>query len=148
MLSTADPLDALYRDVVLEHYRKPRNRKPLNHPSASALVQNPLCGDQVRVEIRLERARLSEVSVRARGCSITVAAGSVMTELVRGCDAQEVRGLMTALQQIVYGEPAPSALDERLRAFARVAQLPARERCALLPWEGLVQALESDSSAA
>ena len=85
MLSTADPLDALYRDVVLEHYRKPRNRKPLNHPSASALVQNPLCGDQVRVEIRLERDRLSEVSVRARGCSITVAAGSVMTELVRGC---------------------------------------------------------------
>ena len=146
MLSTADPLDVLYRDVVLEHFRKPRNRKPLDQPSASALVQNPLCGDQVRVEIRLERDRLSEVSVRARGCSITVAAGSVMTELVRGCRAQEVRGLMTALQQIVHGEPAPSVCDDRLRAFARVAQLPARERCALLPWEGLAQALESDSS--
>ncbi len=148
MFSTTDPLNALYRDVVFEHYRRPRNRKPLDRPSASALVQNPLCGDQVRVEVRRDGERLSEVSARARGCSITVAAGSVMTELVRGCSAQEVRGLTTALQQIVYGEPAPSALDERLRAFARVAQLPARERCALLPWEGLAQALESDSSSA
>ena len=147
MLSTADPLDALYRDVVLEHYRKPRNRKPLDRPSASALVQNPLCGDQVRVEIRTDGERLSEVSVRARGCSITVAAGSVMTELVWGRSAQEVRELKTVLARIVSGETAPAALDDRLRAFACVAQLPARERCALLPWEGLVEALELDSDA-
>ncbi len=145
MLSTADPLHALYRDVVLEHYRRPRNRKPLDRPRASALVQNPLCGDQLRVEVRTDGGRLSEVSARARGCSITVAAGSVMTELVRGRSAQEVEGLTKALQRIVRGKSAPPDLDARLRAFACVAELPGRECCALLPWEGLTQALASDS---
>ncbi len=68
-----------------------------------------------------------------------------MTERVRGRRAQEVEGLTKALQRIVRGKSAPPDLDDRLRAFACVAELPGRERCALLPWEGLTQALASDS---
>lgn len=141
-----DPIDALYRDVVLDHYRRPRNRKPLAEPSASARVHNPLCGDQVRVEVRLEDGRVVEISVRARGCSITVAAGSVMTELVRGRDQPQVKALAAELERVVRGESASPDLDERLRAFACVAELPARERCALLPWEALEEALSRISS--
>lgn len=136
-----DPIDALYRDVVLDHYRRPRNRKPLAQPSATARVHNPLCGDEIRVEIRLEDERVVEISARARGCSITVAAGSVMTELVRGRDPRQARALAAQLERVVRGEVASPDLDERLHAFACVAELPARERCALLPWEALEEAL-------
>jgi nitrogen fixation NifU-like protein len=142
--ATSEGIEALYREVVLDHYRKPRNREPLARPDASALVSNPVCGDQVAVEVRLEDGRIREVSSRARGCSIVVAAGSVMTELTQGLDEAAVGRLRARLERLVRGEADPSALrslDRRIRSFARIAEVPARERCALLPWEALAQAL-------
>jgi nitrogen fixation NifU-like protein len=134
-------IEALYREVVLEHYRNPRNRAPLAHPSAEALVSNPVCGDQVRVEIELRDGRIADVSARARGCSIAVAAGSVMTELVRGLDAVQARALGEVAARIARGEAVDPGVDPRLRAFARVAALPSRQRCAALAWEALDEAL-------
>ncbi len=136
-------IEALYREVVLEHYRNPRSRAPLAHPSAEALVSNPVCGDQVRVEVELRDGRIADVSARARGCSIAVAAGSVMTELVRGLDAQQARALGATAATISRGESADPNIDPRLRAFARVAALPSRQRCATLAWEALAEALGS-----
>jgi nitrogen fixation NifU-like protein len=134
-------LDALYRETVLEHYRRPRGRQPLAAPERSALVHNPVCGDQVRVEIRLASGALAEVAAIVRGCSIAVASGSLMTEIAPGADAAAVAAQRAALAALVEGrEPGP-ALDPRLQAFARVAELPSRRRCALLPWEALEQAL-------
>ena len=141
-MSELSPVEALYRDVVLDHYRDPRNRAPLASPGGSALVHNPLCGDQVRVEVSLEDGRISEVSARTRGCSIAVAAGSVMTELVSGLEPEESAGLGAALERLVGGEAAADDLDRHLRAFERVAALPSRRRCALLPWEALAEALD------
>ena len=80
--SGLSPAELLYREVVLEHYRNPRNRRPLPDPKRSASVRNPLCGDQVDVEVSREGDRIQAVCVRTRGCSIAVAAGSVMTELL------------------------------------------------------------------
>jgi nitrogen fixation NifU-like protein len=134
-------VEALYREVVLEHYRNPRHRTPLAHPSAEASVANPVCGDQVHVEVELAAGRIADVSARTRGCSIAVAAGSVMTELVRGLAPAEAVALGDAAARIVRGEPAPADADPRLRAFARLAALPSRQRCALLAWEALAQAL-------
>ena len=136
-----DAVEQLYREVVLDHYRHPRNREPLAAPQGEALLHNPLCGDQVRVEVRVEDGRIQEVSARTRGCSIAVAAGSVMTELVRGLTPDEAAPLEAGLTRLVQGEPAPPDLDSRLRAFARVADLPSRRRCATLPWEALAEAL-------
>jgi nitrogen fixation NifU-like protein len=141
-----DDIQTLYREVVLDHYRRPRNRQPLAHADASALLHNPLCGDQVEVEVLLEGSCICEVSSRARGCSIVVAAGSVMTELVPGLDAVGVARLRDRLERLVKGRADPSEfpdLDRRIRSFARIAEVPARERCALLPWEALSQALAS-----
>ncbi|HTO53341.1 MAG TPA: SUF system NifU family Fe-S cluster assembly protein [Myxococcota bacterium] len=134
-------LDALYREVVLEHYRNPRHRAPLAHPSAEARVTNPVCGDQVWVEVELADGRIADVSSRARGCSIAVASGSVMTELVSGLSPERARALGHALEAVVKGEPPAADLDPRLRAFARVATLPSRQRCATLAWEALAEAL-------
>ena len=140
---TPEAIEALYREVVLEHYRNPRNRAPLAHATAEALVSNPVCGDQVRVEVELQGGRIAAVSARARGCSIAVAAGSVMTELVRGLGPEQARALGAEAARVARGEPAPSELDARLRAFARVAALPSRQRCATLAWEALAECLSS-----
>jgi len=134
-------LEALYREVVLEHYRNPRHRAPLATPSAEASVANPICGDQVSVQVAVAGERILDVSARARGCSIAVASGSVMTELVRGRTRAEARALGAELARVVRGEPAGEGLDRRLAAFARVAALPSRQRCATLAWEALEEAL-------
>ena len=140
-----DPVQALYRSVVLEHYRRPRNRDPLPAPDGEATVYNPVCGDQVLVEVALDGTRVASVSARARGCSIAVAAASVMTELVRGEAAAGSARLAALLERIVAGEPAPGGTDERLRAFAGVAPHRSRHRCATLPWEALAEALAAAS---
>ena len=140
-------VEELYRDVVLDHYRSPRNRAPLDAPDGAALLDNPLCGDQVQVEVALADGRIRQASSRARGCSIVVASGSVLTEMVAGLDAAGCRVLEEALGKLVRGDSAPDDLDRRLRAFARVADLPSRRRCATLPWEALRSALEDAGAA-
>lgn len=140
-LDTPEAIEALYREVVLEHYRNPRNRLALAHPTSEAVVSNPVCGDQVRVEVEVVDGRIVDVSSRARGCSIAVAAGSVMTELVRGLDAAQARALGDTAGRISRGESVGAEVDSRLRAFARVAALPSRQRCATLAWEALGEAL-------
>ena len=137
-----DTIEALYKEVVLEHFRHPRNRSPLDAPDGSSLVVNPVCGDQVRVEVKLRDGRVSSTSSRTRGCSIAVASGSVMTEIVAGMDRAAIAALARDVELVVRGDDAGEHLDERLRAFHRVAQLPSRQRCALLPWEALEDALK------
>jgi nitrogen fixation NifU-like protein len=138
-----DPALGLYRAVVLDHYRRPRNRAPLAAPDGMASVSNPLCGDQVQVEVRREGAAIRAISARARGCSVSVAAASVMTELVKDGDAAQAAALRAALERIVAGESPASETDERLRAFAGVAPHASRHRCALLAWEALDLALRA-----
>jgi nitrogen fixation protein NifU and related proteins len=139
-------LERLYRETVLEHYRNPRNRTPLAAPQGRALVDNPVCGDQVRVEVKLADGRIAEISSVARGCSIAVASGSVMTELVRGLDREQSKAFAQALADLVHARPVPEDLVPKLRAFARVAELPSRRRCAMLAWEALDEALKEAGS--
>jgi nitrogen fixation NifU-like protein len=134
-------VEALYRETVLEHYRHPRHRAPLAAPDASALVHNPVCGDQVRVEVALRDGKIAEIASIARGCSIAVASGSVMTELVLDRPPRDASELEAALRALVEGRGAAEGLDRRLLAFERVAQIPSRRGCALLAWQALAQAL-------
>jgi nitrogen fixation NifU-like protein len=134
-------LESLYREVVLDHYRNPRNRLALPRVTGEGRVTNPVCGDQVHVQVELADGRIAAVSSRVRGCSIAVASGSVMTELVGGKTPGEAKSLIDSLARVVKGEPPAADLDPRVRAFARVASLPSRQRCATLAWEALAEAL-------
>ncbi len=143
-------VEALYREVVLDHYRNPRHRRALDAPDAAATVHNPVCGDQVRVEVEFAEdpsepgpRHLRSLSARTRGCSIAVAAGSVMTELLAGRPVGEATGLHAELGRIVEGQPPAPGTDRRLRAFAGVSRFPSRRRCALLAWEALDAALQA-----
>ena len=149
-MSELSEVEALYREVVLDHYRNPRPRRALDAPDAAATVHNPVCGDQVRVEVEFAedptepgRRRLAALSARTRGCSIAVAAGSVMTELLAGRPIGEATGLRAELRRIVEGRSPAPGTDRRLRACAGGSRFPSRRRCALLAWEALDEALQA-----
>ena len=140
---TLAEIEELYREVVLDHYRAPRNWALLAHPTAKGHALNPVCGDEVTVEVELTGDTVNAISAQSVGCSIAVAAGSVMTELAQGQSARRCRELQAQLEQVLAGSAPSGRVDRRLRAFARVAALPARQRCALLAWEALTEALDS-----
>ena len=140
---TAAELDALYQELILDHYRRPRNRGELPGADAAAALRNPLCGDELGVAVALDGETVREARFTGRGCSLSQASASMMTGLVRGRTRREVRDLERRVRALVRGEPAaaddPSLGD--LRAFAGGARLPSRPRCVLLPWEALERAL-------
>lgn len=136
-------LDDLYREVVLDHYRRPRGRKKIDSPSISAEGFNPTCGDQVHVAVALEEGRIRDVEVECRGCSISVASGSMMADLLVGKSAEEVSRLTDSFKSMMHGrEPDPELDLGDLVALEGVRQFPVRIKCALLAWTTLKEAME------
>lgn len=137
-------LAALYQEMILDHYRRPRNRGTLPEPSTSVSLRNPLCGDEIDVHVHLEDGRVAEVRFGGRGCSISQASASIMTELVKGQNVAEVGAIGERFMAMLRGN-SDAAKDPALgdlRALSGVANFPARVKCALLAWEALARALE------
>lgn len=139
-------LDELYRDLILDHYRSPRGAKPLARADVTEEGYNPLCGDEVTLELELADGTIRDVSVRGRGCSISVASGSLLAEQLRGRPVEEARRLFAAFKAMLQGdaEPDEDALGD-LAALGGVRKFPVRIKCALLPWTTLEQALAKSS---
>jgi len=144
-------LDDLYREVILDHYRHPRHRGTLEHPDAHADGQNPLCGDEISLDLALDGDRIADVRLLGRGCSISQASASMMAEAATGKTLAEVAELMRrfkAMMEIEAGDPGidpsrPGAALGDLEALQGVRRFPVRIKCADLPWATLAQALES-----
>jgi nitrogen fixation NifU-like protein len=142
------PLDEIYRDVVLDHYRSPRGRKQLESPDARAEGKNPLCGDEIEIELIWDGDTIKDVAVRGHGCSISVASGSMLAELLPGKTRQEAEKLMDAFKSMMHGEALPDGIDiGDLDALEGVSKFPVRIKCALLAWTTLKDALEGTESA-
>ena len=127
-----DPVLDLYRRVVLDHYKKPRNKKTVADANIRAEAFNPVCGDHVALEGRLEDGRLVEVGVRSRGCAISVASGSILTEVLRGKPLEEIERLRKAAEGIVRGREIPPGEYGDLGALEGVRSFAARHRFAHL----------------
>ncbi|MBX6765817.1 MAG: SUF system NifU family Fe-S cluster assembly protein [Actinomadura rubrobrunea] len=134
-------LEAMYQEVILDHYRNPHN-KGLREPyEGEAHHVNPTCGDEVTLRVHLEGdgpdARIADVSYDALGCSISQASASVMTELVIGRSVKEAMAVgdefLALMQSRGQGEPDEDVLEDAV-AFAGVSRYPARVKCALLAW--------------
>jgi nitrogen fixation NifU-like protein len=136
-------LDELYREIILDHYRNPRNRGSLDQPSATGEGDNPLCGDEVRVDLDIRDGRVFDVRVLARGCSISQASASMMTEAIKGRSLAEVESLFETFKGMMYGseEVDVEALGD-LEALQGVRKFPVRVKCATLAWNTLQKALE------
>ena len=137
--------DAMYQEQLLAHYRAPRNRRSLESPSAWGAHRNPLCGDEIRVELLLDGAVVADVAFTGRGCSIAVASASMLTEAVRGRTVAGALGMAGSLEGILDRRPAPdgaSALPDSLSPLRGVVPFRGRHGCAMMPWQALRDALQ------
>ena len=141
-----DSLRELYQDVILDHHRKPRNRREMPEASAHASGHNPLCGDRVSVFVKMDGDVLQDVSFVGSGCAISQASASMMTDCLKGRTRADVARVASAFQQLVTDEHAamPEGDDtiEKLEAFAGVRDFPSRVKCASLAWHALRAAME------
>lgn len=143
-------LSALYQEMILDHYRRPRNKGTMEHADATVPMRNPLCGDELTLELAMDGDVIRDVRFTGRGCSISQASASMMTELVKGKRADEIERLRERFRSMVMGD-AEAAGDESLgktRALSGVARFPARVKCALLGWSALEHGLDEAIAAA
>ena len=137
-------LNDLYRDVILDHNRQPRNFGGLEPADASVEGFNPLCGDRLTVRVRLADDKISDIRFEGQGCAISTASASLMTEAVKGKTRAEALQLFDRVHQLLTDDAAPPP-DElgKLAALSGVREYPARVKCASLCWHTLASALRS-----
>ena len=136
-------LQDLYRDVILDHNKRPRNFGSLDTASSHAEGHNPLCGDRLTVSLRMEGERIEDIRFEGKGCAISTASASLMTEAVKGKDRAAVRALFERVHALLTAPQAAAAADlGKLAALSGVREFPARVKCASLCWHTLNAALE------
>jgi nitrogen fixation NifU-like protein len=135
--------DSLYREIILDHYRNPRHHEPLPNADVVAEGYNPLCGDEVELRLAFDNGRIADLSVSGRGCSISQASGSMLTDAVVGKPVDEAARLIDLFTEMVKdpdAEPAEELGD--LEALHGVAKFPVRVKCATLAWHTLGDGLK------
>ena len=143
-------LEDLYREIILDHYRTPRNRGELEPPAVRAEGHNPLCGDEIQVYLDVQNGVVNDIKVGGQGCSISQSSASMMTQAVKGKRLDEVRALVRRFKGMMSVDDAESDADDAavaavqlgdLEALQGVVKFPVRIKCATLAWNTLLQAL-------
>jgi nitrogen fixation NifU-like protein len=141
-------LDDLYKEVILDHYKSPRNKRGLLDATVSLHKNNPLCGDEITVHARVGDGRVAEIAFEGQGCSISQASASMMTEAVQGLSTEDAGGLAGEFRGMMEGRVDP---DEDqfgdLMALKGVVKYPVRIKCAVLAWDVLEDALRESGPA-
>jgi nitrogen fixation NifU-like protein len=142
-------LSALYQELILDHFRRPRNRGALERPDASVEMRNPLCGDRITLQLAYDGGVVHDLRFAGEGCAISQASASMMTQALKGKSRADVERLASRFGEMLGGS-AEAATDPtlgELRALAGVARIPVRVKCATLAWEALARCLgESTAS--
>ncbi|MDP9012580.1 MAG: SUF system NifU family Fe-S cluster assembly protein [Pseudomonadota bacterium] len=136
-------LNELYRDVILDHNRRPRNYGVLEPADASVEGYNPLCGDRLTLQLKMEGDAIADIRFEGQGCAISTASASLMTEAVKGKTRADALALFDRVHSLLTDDAAPSDTLGKLAALSGVREFPARVKCASLCWHTLVSALES-----
>ena len=148
-----DGLRGLYQEVILDHGKNPRNFRDVEDATSHAHGSNPLCGDQLVVYLKLNLGEVIEdVSFVGKGCAISVASASMMTELVRGKTVDEANDIFDHVHHMCTGEGEPSTANlgpdaDRLGVLSGVREFPVRVKCATLAWHTLKAAIEGGEDA-
>jgi len=135
-------LEDLYRQLIIDHSRNPRNFRVLEGADRVAEGSNPLCGDEVKIYLKMDGERIAEISFQGSGCAISIASASLMTDSVKGKTRLETEALFDAFRALVTGKQAPARVAlGKLAALGGVAAYPVRVKCATLAWHALRAAL-------
>lgn len=143
--------DELYRETILDHYHNPRNQGILEGDSIVFVEGvNPLCGDELTLYIKVDGGSLADLSLKSRGCSINTASGSMMSETVKGMTLESVEKVIAKFKEMMMNKAEQVELPEEmedLEALQGVKKYPVRIKCALLPWNTLLEALRCAKAA-
>lgn len=137
-------LNSLYQQLILEHYRNPRNKGELEDRTVEVHLNNPVCGDEIKLQLRVEGDRIADAKFVGQGCSISQASASMMTTLLEGSSLDEADTLAARFTEMMHGDQ-DAAKDKSLgdlRALAGVSKFPVRIKCALLGFEALQKAVK------
>jgi nitrogen fixation NifU-like protein len=139
-------LEDLYREIILDHYKSPRNRGSLEPPAIRTEGHNPLCGDEIEVYISVDNDIVSDIKISGQGCSISQSSASMMSAAIKGKPIAEVRALIYRFKHMMsiedVEEPDTSAPLGDLEALQGVVKFPVRIKCAVLAWNTLAEALD------
>jgi len=141
-------IDEIYKEVILDHYKAPRNKRELPGATVSCSANNPLCGDEITVSATVEDGKVLDVAFQGAGCSISQSSASMMTEAVAGSRVEDALGLASDFRGMMAGEVEPE--EDRfgdLVALKGVVKYPIRIKCAVLAWDVLQDALGGDGEA-
>jgi nitrogen fixation protein NifU and related proteins len=137
-------LNDLYRDVILDHNRQPRNFGPLDPADASIEGFNPMCGDRLTLRLRMSDDTISDIRFEGQGCAISTASASMMTEAVKGKTREQALRLFDSVHDLLTDDAAPTGEElGKLAALSGVREYPARVKCASLCWHTLASALKA-----
>jgi len=144
----SDELRELYQEVILDHGKRPRNLREIMGASHKAEGYNPLCGDRATVFLTLKGDVVEDLSFVGKGCSISTASASMMTEALKGKTRAEAYALFERFHALVTGEPAGQDAPPlgKLAVFSGVSEFPVRVKCASLPWHTLRAALSEEQA--
>jgi nitrogen fixation protein NifU and related proteins len=137
-------LKSLYQQLIIDHYRSPRNRGELPESTVEIHMRNPTCGDDIRLQLRVEDDRIEDVKFVGEGCSISQASVSMMTTLIKGRSLDEAHAIALRFTGMMHGdeEAAKDSLLGNLRSLAGVSRFPVRVKCALLGFDALQECIK------
>jgi nitrogen fixation NifU-like protein len=141
-------LEALYQEVILDHNRKPRNFREMENADREVEGRNPLCGDEIKLWVKLDGDRVSDISFKGSGCAVSKSSASLMTSAVKGKSVAETRALFERFHDMIVGKlpEQDRASMGSLAALGGVSKFPIRVKCASLAWHALKSALDGDGA--
>lgn len=142
---SSNNLDSLYRQVIMDHYKKPRNKGVLEDDSLTINMNNPTCGDRIQLTLKLEDGKVVDAKFEGEGCSISMSSASMMTQAIKGKNIEEALKLSEVFSQMMQGKDYDSDLDlGDIEALSGVAKFPARIKCATLAWKAMEKGLKEN----
>lgn len=136
-------LNDLYRRVIMDHYKNPRNRGELQDESVAVQLNNPTCGDRISLQLQLQNGIVTDARYTGEGCSISMSSASMMTEAVKGLTYEEAIALAERFSSLMKGDDVEFEELEDIEALAGVNKFPARIKCATLAWNALRKGIEA-----
>ncbi|UOY90991.1 SUF system NifU family Fe-S cluster assembly protein [Ectobacillus sp. JY-23] len=139
---SSNNLDALYRQVIMDHYKKPRNRGVLENDSVTVNLNNPTCGDRIQLTMKVEDGVVQDTKFEGEGCSISMSSASMMTQAIKGKKIEEALRLAKIFSDMMQGKEYDDSVDlGDIEALQGVSKFPARIKCATLAWKAMEKGL-------
>ncbi|PIC62870.1 SUF system NifU family Fe-S cluster assembly protein [Sporosarcina sp. P13] len=143
---STNKLDQLYRSVIMDHYKNPKNKGILEGGNVTIDMNNPTCGDVIHLTMNVEGDIVKDAKFEGEGCSISMASASMMTQMIKGKTTEEATKLAQTFSDMMLGKDLDESIDlDDLEALSGVAQFPARIKCATLSWKAMEKGISGES---